>query len=120
MDRRQLLERLLDGPASLSQVEKPLRDFPYDCEEPLVVLRLAHVRGALQQYLSDQVSATDVENWAELLEGRPDVDNEGSESDCGVAEVIAHLLFQLSTPSINGSLTPQLARQMVQGLDSAL
>jgi hypothetical protein len=93
---------------------------PYDCNDNLVTLRRSHICAALNEYLAGKVSANDIESWAGLLEGQDGVEYEGTNSEDETAsEQIEHALFVLATPSINGELNPQVARDMLNTLSSA-
>jgi hypothetical protein len=84
----------------------------------LVSLTPNHICEVLRQYLSGTVTASQVEDWAEILEGRP-----GVEYGCGderSAEVVADTLFRLSTPEINAPLTAALATSLIEELGGAL
>jgi hypothetical protein len=115
-----MLERLVAGPREAAAVWPSLKALPYDCEDELVVLTRSHICAALEQYLAGAISAKELENWAEMLEGRPGIEYEpdpGSDED---AHHVATVLFDLSTPEINPPLTHLRARELIERLRGAL
>jgi len=79
-----------------------------------VVLRAAHLRHVLEQYLAGVATAAEVERWADLVEQRP-----GIEHAPGQEEVLADALFQLATQDINGELTELKAASLLRRLRAA-
>ncbi len=55
----------------------------------------------IERFVGGEVDAKQVEGYADAVEVMDDVENED-----GYEELIATILFQLSSPEINGSLTP--------------
>ncbi len=61
----------------------------------------------LERYLRGTLAASDVECWADAVEGRDDIQYlDGQE------EKIADLLFRLSSPEINTPLSPDVAQAL--------
>jgi hypothetical protein len=97
---RSALAELLCFEQSLTQVQQQLQEFPYDYAGKPVVLTKTHLTSALQRCIKGEITAEDLENWAELLVGRPGIALEtGSESK------LEAVLFQMSTPEINAPLS---------------
>ena len=102
-----LITRPLDAEVAMLHLAR----FPFDCESELAVLSTAHIREALKQFISGQITAQDIERWAGAVEGRDDIGySEGEE------EAIAEYLFVLSEPAINGALTVERATNIARGL----
>lgn len=79
--------------------------FPWDSDTELVVLTTHDCLRLLDGYLSGKVTGADCELWAFALEGRDDVGLErGSES------ALKEFLFDVSTPELQGRLTPEMAQ----------
>ncbi len=88
-----------------------LRAYGWDSDEELVLLSAADARRILERYLTGELSAQQVEYWAELLEMRDDVGFEERQS----AE-LRRLISVLANPEINEPLTPALAIRLRRGL----
>jgi hypothetical protein len=92
-----------------------LRAYGWDAPEELVVLTAADVVRLLERFLRGELSARQVEHWAELLEMRGDVAYEERWSS-----ELRRLLFLLANPEVNETITPSLAirfRRVFLGLD---
>lgn len=63
----------------------------------LVTLLTADLRAVLERYANGELSDRDVENWANLVEGREDIQVEENDKE---------VLFELANPE----LTQQLSR----------
>jgi hypothetical protein len=115
MTRLDLITRLAQCQGDINALRARLQDFPFDAEAPLVTLETSHIISVLERFLAGGSSAADVEYWAEAVEGRDDVAYvEGAEDQ------ISEALFVLSTPEINGALTPESAKQLLRQLRHAL
>jgi hypothetical protein len=93
---RSALAELVFLEQPLAHVQQQLQEFPYDYTGNSVVLTNIHLTSALQRCIKGKITTQDLENWAELLVGRPGIALEtGSESK------LEAVLFQISTPEIN-------------------
>lgn len=88
--RTQLLARLLDYTHPLEQTVADLRQFPWDSEAALVVLSRQHIMRLLERYLRGELTESDVEAWANAIEGREDIDYEAGHGD--VPQEAVHIL----------------------------
>jgi hypothetical protein len=107
MERRAAIEALVELRGEVPHVLSMALSFPWDLDEPLVTLTCAHIDAILKRYVDGTLTESDVESWAEAVEGRDDIGyREGQE------EKIADLLFRLSSPEINTPLSPAVAQAM--------
>jgi len=113
MERRDVVQGLVDWRGQLSDLIAAAREFPYDSEVPIVTLQTAHIRSVLQRYLRGDISAAEVEVWAEAVEGRDDIEYFGPHED-----EIAEALFRLSTPQINTPLSKEIAEKCISELSA--
>ncbi len=108
IDRAKLLDDLLNGRCSGSQTG--LNSLPWDWEgAPLAKLTPDHIIGQLNNFMTGSISATHVEDWANAIEGREDIEYDPDTE-------IGHVLHVLANPEINDSLTHQVAVQLVARL----
>ncbi len=75
--RIDLLNSLLKFNKSLSTILPELNSFSWDSEQALVILERQDVANILHHYLSGKLSSADVENWADAIEGREDIVEQG-------------------------------------------
>jgi hypothetical protein len=75
--------------------------------EALEVVRLDDVDHALSMYENNTISSEQLREWADILEM-----NDYVRYEYGVEEVVADLLFRISTPEINEPITRDFARKL--------
>ena len=103
-DREQLLLELLCSPKAAEALTRALARFGWDSDVELVTLCAVDV---LREYAARDLSAAEVEAWAEALEVREDVAMEFGQD--GVVHNVIHIL---ANPAIEGPLSPERARLM--------
>ena len=110
--RKEILEKLARFDEPSAPLIEALRAMGWDwSEEPLLVLTAEHFLSVMDRFLSGQLSAEQIEQWAENLEHRDDV---------GFAppreELLDEILFCLANPSINRAITHESVGQFKQQL----
>ena len=103
--RRDLLNALLQRTAPPPQISAQLAGVPWD-SDPLVELTDEHLLAALGEYLDGTLDAASIEQWADAIELRDDIEFSRS--------VHLDIVFELATPYTAGPLTPAVARTMQQ------
>ena len=97
MTREQAVQSLVHFDQPLRMLDAVLRENAWDWDgPPIATLGGANIVSVLQRYLKGDVSGDDVEAWANMLEGRDDV-----EFEPGTAAAI----FDLANPTLQGPLT---------------
>jgi hypothetical protein len=61
----------------------------------------------LDLYLGSTIRGSDVEEWAEAIEGRDDVGYEGD-----AADMLREAVFELANPDLTNQLVPERAREL--------
>lgn len=105
------------GRGDLKTAAQGIRSEPWAQKEfvPHPALAITDLKSLLERFQRSEVNPEDLQEWADAIEGRNDlVDYENPFS-----EVIAEVLFQLSTPEINGELTSQKAKELIETLNAA-
>lgn len=106
MNRKETITSLLEFDSDLGALRDRLSKIEWDSDEQ-VQCSPRHVRSVLEQYLAGRRSAEDVEAWANLVEGRDDID---------LASALREVIFELANPSITQKLSAERARVVVNGL----
>jgi len=109
MDRARLVGELLSYERPVRDVLADLAVYGWDSDEPLAELKESHIRNVLSRYIQAKLSAAQLEEWANAIECREDIDYEPS-SPQGEA------IFELANPELTAQLTPARAEQLLQGL----
>lgn len=98
--RRAALRDLLQIRVPVSVAAARLARFGWDSAEELVTLTRADTLDALARYATGELTAEDLQRWAEALEGRDDLALEA-----GFEDPLKEFLFEIATPEIAGALT---------------
>jgi hypothetical protein len=72
-DRSIVIENLLNFSSPLDELQRQLSIFDWDFEGIPTVLLPKHIAHVLRRYLSGELTASMVEQWANLIEGREDI-----------------------------------------------
>lgn len=104
--RKKILQDLVEFRKQPSEMRTALATFEWDFDEELIQMERQHIVVALQRYISGEISSEDIEDWANLIECRDDVN---------YAEV-AEVLHILATPAITHKLTPSVAASLADKL----
>ncbi|MFB9978314.1 hypothetical protein ACFSQQ_17255 [Mesorhizobium kowhaii] len=82
-------------------------------ETPVVVLTTDHILSVLRRFQAGELTAADVEAWADLIECREDIDYQ-PERD----EEILEAIYVLANPVLNGSLDEALTDQVIASISA--
>lgn len=109
--RLEIVEQLLECSVPLDDLVAELRSFGWDYEGEQAELNRKHLNNVLKRFLGGELSADDVERWANLAEGREDICFEA-----GIEEALEDILHQLANPVLVGRLTKERANEMLERL----
>ena len=112
IQRRNAIHALLGFEGTLEQLKTSLGAFRWDSEKELVLLSVAHLGKTLEKYLGGSLSTEEVEEWANLIEGRDDIGFDPSNR-----EVIRDVLYELANPLLTRPLTPETACAIAEQLN---
>lgn len=107
LDRLQILNSLIAFEDPDEPYVRHLAAFPWDIAEPLVALQASHIVSILDRFLRGQLSAQQVEHWANLLESREDIEYVSAKES-----PIAAAIHTLANPVLEGELTFALAEKL--------
>lgn len=108
-DRENAVRALVECSDSLIVIKDRLRKFSWDYEGNRIELSLAHVIGVLNKYIDGSLTASEVEDWAELIESRDDI-SFVKDSENWIAEMI----YELANPYLTEPLTRERARAIIK------
>ena len=80
--------------------------------ETILVSRTT-LRNVLQRVLASELNEVEVMSWANVVEAADAIQYEQS-----FAQIVTGIVFELSSPEINGRLTPEKCRQLLERLNS--
>jgi hypothetical protein len=97
MTREETVQSLVRLDQPLPLLRESLAAFPWDWEgEPLATVHGRDVAFILRRYVAGDLTAEQVENWANLVEVRDDIKFDAEAADA---------IFCLANPVINGPIT---------------
>ncbi len=96
-DRLAVLRALVRGECSPRVLVQLLAGIPFDSPTPLVLIGRADIRDMLARAVDGSVPNEQVQEWAELLEGREDLGHEAGHED-----LLASAVFELANPLLTG------------------
>lgn len=113
--RIEALRDLIELREPISIAASRLRSFPWDSDSALVTLTVDDLVRVIDGYLREELSKTDVEEWAEAIEGRDDIGYERHISD-----TLKQLIFELANPLLATAIDPTQAlrwKEIITRLD---
>lgn len=111
--RLETLQALVSGDGSIERLQSELSAFNFD-SEPLVTLRVDHLVDLLSRFVEGEISGGYVEEWANLLEVRDDVD-----FDPTFEAEIKQIVHDLANTTLSGPLDKGAANDMLKTLRQA-
>jgi hypothetical protein len=108
------VRRLIARECPPAELLQDLKRFGWDSAEPLATLTRADVLRILSGFLAENLSAKDVEEWADALEAREDVAEEP-----GYDELLKELIFELANPLLTEPITHDRAKRWIDRLEKA-
>jgi hypothetical protein len=110
--RQEAVKSLVLFDRSLDLLREGVAAFPYDWSgPPLAILRREHLTAVLARWQSGQLTASDVEEWANLVEVRDDLDHDPADP------MVAEAVFDLANPLLQGTLT-DVAPALIKALNA--
>ena len=110
MTRQDAVQSLVRFDQPLDALRGSVASFPFDWDgPPLVTLRREHLIAVLSRWQRGELTEEDVEDWANLVELRDDLDHDPTDP------IVAEAVFDLANPVLQGPLTelgPALADKL--------
>ena len=111
MDRKELLQVLIEGREPTAELLDRLNAFGWDCAEPLVTLTAQEIAAVLQQYLAGDIEPSTVHEWADVIHVREDIG-----LDRPHEQMLREVLHELANPYLTQELTFSTAQAMLNKL----
>jgi len=100
--------------SSMSNITNELNKFSWDSDEELVYLTRQHIINVLRRYQNGEINKTEIESWANAVEGREDIGREQS-----YITLIDQVLYELANPYLVEPLTEERAEALSKELAGA-
>ncbi|HTZ43210.1 MAG TPA: hypothetical protein VMB79_05055 [Jatrophihabitans sp.] len=106
--RRHTLLDLIALRVPLSEAIAAVRRLPWDSDADLVRLTRTHVTVLLMRYLAQELTAGDLEAWANAIEAREDI---------GAEELLRTFVFETANPALCEDVSNGFARRWIGRID---
>ncbi len=111
-DRKTLLKKLIRFEAPVSELVSALHSFGWDGDKEFVKLQRSDIVQVLNQYLQSTLTESDIEEWANAIEGREDI-----EFEIGYDEAINDAVFELANPLLTQRLDLSAVNKIINRLN---
>jgi hypothetical protein len=111
-DRVALINSLLEFSTPLINIFEKLKKISWDYDGYGVELKQSHLSSVLQRYVAGDLSATDIEDWANSIEGRDDIRFETSNE-----QLFEEIIYELANPILTQALNPERGRKILELLN---
>lgn len=112
--RTWVIGRLLHFAEPFDSLNQRIAQIPWDYTGVGVEMNIGHIKSVLERYLKGDLTKEDVENWANAIEGREDINFRMSS-----APAIEETIFELANPVLTQSLTARRAAELLTELSTA-
>ena len=106
--RKKILQELANLSRTLDDIKADLSHFSWDSEEDEYIISRNDIVSVLSRYLSLEIDNTQLEDWANTIEGREDIGYEN--------EDIEDIIIELSNPILYGDISLQQASMILSKL----
>ena len=105
--RADLLAKVVRYELPLEETLVMLRAYGWDSDKELLILSGPDVLSIIDRFLTGDITARQLQHWAELLEMRDDL---GYDEDR--ADLLRRIIFRLANPEANGTITRGLVSEI--------
>jgi len=109
--REALLTHLIEATIPTQIAEEKLKKFGWDANAAKAVLTRMNITHVLSLYLEGKMTGTQLESWANAIEGRDDIGFEA-----GYESVLSEAIHQLANPLLTLAITTENMRDLAAHL----
>lgn len=112
MQRFDVLRNLIILSRPLEDLTADLSQLSWDYEGDPLVVNASQIKEILLRYLNGDISARELEQWANLIECREDLEFEERHHDA-----IENTIYCLANPSLQGAISSDACQVLLKTLD---
>lgn len=105
--RISILREIISLSRPIGKMARDIISFPWDYDGNGVTLTAKDITNAINMYKNGEITSSDLENWADLIECREDIDYDEKSS-----EEINMAIFCLANPGLNGEISHDSVEQI--------
>jgi len=106
--RLELLKMLVEMSRPTTLLLEDLRSYGWDFDGRPFILSSNHVMNVIQRYLKGEIDSCEVEEWANAVEGREDLEYESNHQD-----ELSVVIYELANPYLTEPLTSVRAKALM-------
>lgn len=110
--RAEALSNLLFYQLPIEQLAGELKRFAWDSDEVLAVLTPEHLNHVAVRFLREELTAQELEDWANAIESREDIVFIQSHES-----ILQEAIFQLANPLLSKPITPENINALLKALN---
>ncbi|WP_017808879.1 hypothetical protein [Leptospira alstonii] len=108
-NRHATILKLINFEDSTEKLKNSLKSFAWDYEEPCAELNCEHLRKVIQRYLDGNLTSYDIEEWANLIEGREDIT-----FDLPKKVLLQDIVHELANPELTIKLSEKRGKEIIR------
>ncbi|MCG9881828.1 MAG: hypothetical protein MH472_14630 [Bacteroidia bacterium] len=108
--RKEILTDLILYRKELGTIQEELSIFAWDCNTPIVILTNTEIKEVFENYLNDNISNEELEDWANAIEMREDI---GFDPD-----KIKEIIFNIANPILTESISKEKIELYIANLNN--
>lgn len=112
-ERHLVLRNLLEFAKPLDELRSSLATFGWDFRDIPLTMTSDHLNNVIGRYLKGELSAQQVEDWANIVEGREDISLRPKD-----AQLLHDIVYELANPKLTEELSHKRAREMIDLLNN--
>ncbi len=106
--RKDILVDLVHLNGSLSELKREISHYPWDCEKPIVIINKIDLYNILNREINKSINDDELEDWANAIECRDDLDFENDK--------LQEVIFELANPLLNEKNSLKRLQEIVESL----
>ncbi len=106
--RLEILKDIVGFNGGLSTLQNEILQYPWDMAEPLLIISKKDILAILKRFIEKKITAADLEEWANMIEFRDDLDFDEERSQDAI--------FTLANPDLDGKITEDSVKRIIHEL----
>jgi len=106
-----VLSDLVSFSKPLNNISNELSELDWEYEGDAFIIRAIQIIEVLQRYISGEIKSMEIEEWANLIECREDIEFEKDKRN-----ILENTIYQLANPVLEGDITPEICKKLLMTL----
>jgi hypothetical protein len=106
--RKQILHEIFNLEGDIDNLQSEILKYPWDSKVPLLIVTKVNLANTIQKFIFSDTPFKEIENWANILECREDIQYEPEE--------LIEYVYELANPFLIGEITKERLVRIVNEL----